>query len=175
MLNTVEKILLIHVLKSNVRLGRTLYEAAIEQRPSSWPEVRISLQPSAIIVFQLKFALFKRWSGGGSREAEVMLTTTSVELPSCQKYSGPLIRLLHTQNILLLFSSQTYCLLAGDDVTIITNCIFSGIYKKGAKQRFHQRCKRRQKILMIVMIMMITTVMKMGRTTVIFDIFKDKL
>ena len=106
----------------------------------------------------------------GSREAEVMLTTTSVELPSCQKYSGP-------QNILLprLFSSQTYCLLAGDDVTIITNCIFSGIYKKGAKQRFHQRCKRRQKISMIVMIMTITTVMKMRRTTVIFDIFKDKL
>ena len=31
-------------LKSNVRLGRTLYEAAIEQRPSSWPEVRNSLQ-----------------------------------------------------------------------------------------------------------------------------------
>lgn len=73
------KILLRKVSKSNVRLGRTLYEAAIEQRPSSWPEVKSSYCSKSNC---------QRWSGGDSLGAEVLHTTTSAELQSCQKYSG---------------------------------------------------------------------------------------
>ena len=77
--NTFEK-----VLKSNVRLGRTLYEAATEQRPSSWPEV-------SSFFCDCSKSNFPRWNGADSQGAEVMHTITSAELQSCQKYSGPQI------------------------------------------------------------------------------------
>ena len=56
----------------------------------------------------------------------------------------------------------------------VTNCLFSGIYKKDAKVRFHQRCKRRQKISVIVVIMTVIAMMKMETTSMILEIVKEK-
>ena len=80
-------------LKSNVRLGRTLYEAAIEQRPSSWPEVRNSLQH-----FMLLKLSKVEWRGfSGSRGYAHNHICRAPELPQILRspYILPLIGHLH--------------------------------------------------------------------------------
>ena len=82
--------------KSNVRLGRTLYEAAIEHRPTSWPEVRI---------FCLSNQTYRKveWRGfSGSRGYAHNHICRAPELPEILRSTNSIMKVAFVP-------SQTYC------------------------------------------------------------------